>query len=123
MSKDILRISDRQTQYSLRRYKCMPIIGDNGELLEGLLEVKIEKPFLLLDTVIIDEIDTHDRDSNLSQGVDNSLQYISQHPIINILQVANCTAFHNSPNLYNVEDLRKNDTDSQYLFVLICTNF
>ena len=123
MENKIQSLSGRQTEYALRRYRCIPVLNADGTEVEGTLQVKVEKPFLLLDTIVVDESLSTDRDSFLSQGVDNSLQYIAQHPIINILLVANCSAFHNSPNVYYVEDLRESPIDSQYVFVLICTNY
>ena len=125
MAKDNPSIMQRQTEYSLRKYKCVMESDDQGNnKYPGTLFVKIEKPFLLLDTYVVDELEDKDKDSLLSQGIDNSLQYLSTHPIINVLTVANCTAFHNSAGKYQVMDLRKDENnESQFIYVLICTNF
>lgn len=122
-SKNYATVSQRQTDYALRRYMCKEVLDERKIPIDGILQVKIENPFLLLDTIVVDENDESDKDSKLSQGLDNGLQYLTSHPIVQIAMVANCSAFHISANIYTLPDIREKKSDSQYVYALVCTNF
>lgn len=134
MLDSIPHISTRQTDYSLRMFKCLPLLDDNKQQVNNLVYFTVDKPFILLHAFTVRQTDTRDRYSDLSQGITNALLYLDPHPVVQIAQIANITAFHIAAGQYLVEDLRP-DYDpvtgepidrgdyEQYVFVLFSTNF
>jgi hypothetical protein len=135
MANIVPHLSDRQTAYSLRMFKCTPLI-ENGVQVDNLVRFAVDRPFILLHAFVVRETDERDRYSDLSQGLTNALLYLDNHPVVQVVQVANITAFHISAGEYLVEDLRPSDGEvdingdiqsredwQQYVFVLLCTNF
>lgn len=123
MSKPI-HISERQTMYSLRQYKCFPLLSDTGQQISDTMYFTVEKPFVLLHAFIADKTLSTDRENDLDQGISNSLLFLENHPVVQVINVADISSFHISPNRYFVEDIRKDKTkDEQFVFVLLCTNF
>lgn len=136
MSSSIPHISTRQTDYSLRMFKCLPLLDDNKQQVNNLVYFTVDKPFILLHAFTVRQTDDRDRYSDLSQGITNALLYLDPHPVVQIAQIANITAFHIAAGQYIVEDLRPvtGDVDingnvqdreqwEQYVFVLFSTNF
>ncbi|SHE86100.1 hypothetical protein SAMN05444362_102350 [Dysgonomonas macrotermitis] len=125
----------RQTDYTLKMYKCIPTIV-NGSQVDNLVEFQVDKPFILLHAFVVKKTDSRDRYSDLTQGMTNALLFLDPHPIVQIMNVANVSSFHIAPNLYYVQDLRpapgsvdsnglplNRDDYEQYVYVLVCTNF
>lgn len=109
--------------YSLRQYKCFPLEKDNVQV-DNTMYFTVEKPFVLLHAFVADKTLSTDRENNLDQGISNSLLFLENHPVVQVINVADISAFHISPNQYFVEDIRKDKTkDEQFVFVLLCTNF
>jgi hypothetical protein len=112
-----------QTRYALRKVLCRPYVNDAGlNTHPGFLNVKIEKPFLLLDRAVSD-VGGSDSDASFDQGIQNDLVFLASHPIVQILQVAEVSDFHIAPGSYSVPDERTDITQEQFLFVLLCLNF
>ena len=123
MSKPI-HISERQTMYSLRAYKCFPLVDEKGVQLDDTMYFTVEKPFVLLHSFRADKTLSTDRENDLDQGITNALLFLENHPVVQVINVADISSFHISPNRYFVEDIRKDKTkDEQFVFVLLCTNF
>ncbi|MDR0824692.1 MAG: hypothetical protein LBN74_06320 [Prevotella sp.] len=131
----ITHINDRQTQYALRMYKCLPVMED-GEQVDNLVHFTVDRPFILLHAFVVRQTEDTDRYSDLNQGISNALLYLDPHPVVQVMNVANVSAFHVAPNRYYIQDLRPVDGDvdndgnelerndfQQYVFVLLCTNF
>lgn len=136
MANSITHISQRQTDYSLRMFKCLPLLDEKEQQVNNLVYFTVDKPFILLHAFTVRQTDTRDRYSDLSQGITNALLYLDPHPVVQIAQIANITAFHIAAGQYLVEDLRPLDGDvdihgevqtreqwEQYVFVLFSTNF
>ena len=130
------KLIDRQTNYTLKMYKCRPYVDDLGQQIDNLVTFQVDQHFILLHAFTVRKTDDHDRYSDLSQGITNSLLYLDPHPIVQIMNVANVSSFHISPNVYYVQDLRpatgdedldgvpqNRDDYEQYVYVLTCTNF
>jgi hypothetical protein len=102
----------------------VPYLSDTGSrIYPGFLHFKSERPFLLLDSVVIPDTG-YGSDSNFDQGLQNDLVFLADHPIVHVIQVAEVSDFHVSPGSYTVPDERSNEaTQTQYVFLLICTNF
>ncbi|MBF0574406.1 hypothetical protein [Dysgonomonas sp. GY617] len=118
------KLADTQTVYTLRVYRCLPLLDSVGQQVDNSMIFRVEKPFILLHAFIADNSDDEDRDSNLEQGLTNALLYLENHPIVQVANVANISNFAISANQYIVNDIRKDKmTDRQFVFVLLCENF
>lgn len=124
MANKISHISERQTRYALRMYKALEVKDEYGSQVDNLMYITVERPFVLLHAVSIDQSNPVDRNSEMNQGVTNALLYLENHPIVQVAQVAEISAFHISANRYYIDDIRENkETDDQYVFVLLCLNY
>lgn len=120
---NISRLSERQTNYSLRCVPCFPLVKD-GVQIDNTMFFTVEKPFVLLHAFIADDTLSTDRENNQDQGITNALLFLENHPVVQVANVADISAFHISANQYYVEDIRKDKfKDREFVFVLLCTNF
>jgi hypothetical protein len=133
-------IFDRQTKYALRMYKCQTTksvdASGNEYQVDNLMEFQVDRPFVLLHAFVVKETSDRDRYSDLSQGVSNALLYLDNHPVVQIMAIAEISAFHIAAGRFYVQDLRPVDGDTdengnvlkrndfdQFVFVLLCLNF
>jgi hypothetical protein len=132
----ITNLNQRQTSYALRMFKCQPLIDEQSQQIDNSMFFDCDRPFVLLHAFIVDKLVNRDRYANRSQGVDNALLYLDNHPVVQVAQVAEISSFHIAAGRFFVEDIRPMDGDvdiegniqrrndwEQYVFVLMCTNF
>ena len=127
---------EHQTKYALRMFKCLPLFDDSGQQIDNSMYFDCDRSFVLLHAFTVDRRINEDRYANRSQGVDNALLYLDNHPIVQVAQVAEISSFHIAAGRFFVEDLRPVDGAvdingsilsrgdfEQYVFVLMCLNF
>lgn len=132
----INRLSERQTSYALRMFKCTPLLDEQKQQVDNSMYFDCDRPFVLLHAFRVNKRLDRDRYSDLSQGVSNALLYLDNHPIVQVAQVAEISSFHIAAGRFFVDDLRPMDNDvdiegntlmrnnfEQYVFVLMCVNF
>lgn len=131
----ITNIANHQTKYSLRMLKCTPLTDSQGVQLDNALSFESNNPFVLLHSFIVDKRQNRDRYANLTQGVDNALLYLENHPVVQVAHVAEISSFHIAAGRFYVDDLRPVDGETnidgdvlnrddfeQYVFILYCLN-
>lgn len=132
----ISHLSERQTSYALRMFQCHPLLDGSGNQIDNCVYFDCDRPYVLLHAFTVDKRVDSDRYSNRSQGVDNALLYLDNHPIVQVAQVAEISSFHIAAGRFFFEDLRPADGSNpltgdlqyrndyeQFVFVLYCTNF
>ncbi|HMM02739.1 MULTISPECIES: hypothetical protein [unclassified Dysgonomonas] len=132
----INKLSERQTSYALRMFKCTPLTAPAVGQIDNSMYFDCDRPFVLLHAFTVNRQLNRDRYSDLSQGVSNALLYLDNHPIVQVAQVAEISSFHIAAGRFFVDDLRPIDGDvdidgntlmrddfEQYVFVLVCINF
>lgn len=132
----IAKLSERQTSYALRMFKCLPLLDGDGNQIDNSMYFDCDRSFVLLHAFTVNRGLDRDRYANRTQGVDNALLYLESHPVVQVAQVAEISSFHIAAGRFFVEDLRPVDGEvdidgnilrrewfEQYVFVLVCINF
>jgi hypothetical protein len=117
-------------------FKCTPLIGSDKAQIDNSMFFDCDRPFVLLHAFTVNKELSRDRYSDLNQGVSNALLYLDNHPIVQVMNVAEISSFHIAAGRFFVDDLRPQTGDvdiegvvqvrenyEQYVFVLMCLNF